>query len=65
MKDLGFGLQVSGKTADGVVEAIEDPEREFVLGVQWHPELLDDARQKKIYLGFVEAARKLIFVPQD
>ena len=65
VKDLGFGLQVSGKTADGVVEAIEDPEREFVLGVQWHPELLDDARQKKIYLGFVEAARKLIFVPQD
>ena len=47
MKDLGFGLQVAGKTSDGVIEAIEDPEREFVLGVQWHPELLNDARQDK------------------
>ena len=65
IKDLGVGLQASGKTDDGVIEAIEDPEREFVLGVQWHPELLDHARQKKIYSGFVDAARKLIFVPQD
>ena len=65
IKDLGFGLKASGKTSDGVIEAIEDPEREFVLGVQWHPELLSDARQQSIYSGFVDAARKLIFVPQD
>ena len=65
IKDLGAGLTASGKTADGVVEAIEDSSREFVLGVQWHPELLGDERQHKIYSGFVEAARKLIFVPED
>ena len=65
IKDLGFGLTPTAKTSDGVIEAIEDPSREFVMGVQWHPELLSDERQHKIYSGFVEAARKLIFVPQD
>ena len=36
---LGEGLQVSGSSAmDGLTEAIELPDRRFVLGVQWHPE---------------------------
>lgn len=37
-------LTVTGRTADGVVEAIEDPDHRFVLGVQWHPEAIQDAR---------------------
>jgi putative glutamine amidotransferase len=36
---LGEGLQISGTSAmDGLPEAIELPDRRFVLGVQWHPE---------------------------
>ena len=36
---LGEGLIVSGCAAgDGLPEAIELPDRRFVLGVQWHPE---------------------------
>jgi putative glutamine amidotransferase len=36
---IGDGLRVSGiSTIDGLPEAIELPERSFVLGVQWHPE---------------------------
>jgi putative glutamine amidotransferase len=36
---LGEGLQISGSSAmDGLPEAIEVPEKRFVLGVQWHPE---------------------------
>ena len=36
---LGEGLVVSGiSTFDELPEAIEMPERSFVLGVQWHPE---------------------------
>jgi putative glutamine amidotransferase len=30
--------------ADGVIEAVEDPARRFVLGVQWHPEVANDIR---------------------
>ncbi len=36
---LGEGLLVSGlSTLDQLPEAIELPDRRFVLGVQWHPE---------------------------
>lgn len=42
---LGEGLQISGCSAmDGLTEAIELPDRRFVLGVQWHPEA-DEASQ--------------------
>jgi putative glutamine amidotransferase len=37
---LGDGLRVTGHSAlgDGLPEAVEAPDRTFVLGVQWHPE---------------------------
>jgi putative glutamine amidotransferase len=36
---LGEGLEVSGWSVDdGIVEAIELPDRRFALGVVWHPE---------------------------
>jgi putative glutamine amidotransferase len=36
----GAGLRVVGRASDGGVEAIEDPARPFVIGVQWHAETL-------------------------
>ena len=35
---LGRTLSPTATAADGVVEAIEAPEAEFCIGVQWHPE---------------------------
>jgi putative glutamine amidotransferase len=36
---LGEGLSITGNSAmDGLPEAIEMPDKHFVLGVQWHPE---------------------------
>ncbi|BCB87680.1 gamma-glutamyl-gamma-aminobutyrate hydrolase family protein [Phytohabitans suffuscus] len=37
-------LTVSGWADDGSVEAVEDPARPFLLGVQWHPEVDEDIR---------------------
>ncbi|HYM46124.1 MAG TPA: gamma-glutamyl-gamma-aminobutyrate hydrolase family protein [Solirubrobacteraceae bacterium] len=51
---LGEGLRVSGvSTLDELPEAIELPDRRFVLGVQWHPEA-DVA--SKVVGAFVAAA---------
>jgi putative glutamine amidotransferase len=42
---LGDGLQITGcSTMDGLPEAIEMPDRRFVLGVQWHPEADETSR---------------------
>ncbi|WP_246281471.1 gamma-glutamyl-gamma-aminobutyrate hydrolase family protein [Fodinicola acaciae] len=37
-------LTISGRAADGVIEAVEDPRHRFTVGVQWHPEMSDDPR---------------------
>jgi putative glutamine amidotransferase len=52
---LGDGLRVSGvDPGDGVIEAIERPDRTFVLGVQWHPEdqIRRDAAQLNLFRSF-------------
>ena len=54
---LGEGLIVSGvSTLDDLPEAIELPDRRFVLGVQWHPEA-DTA--SRVIGAFVAAARQV------
>jgi putative glutamine amidotransferase len=40
--DLGTGLRASARADDGTVEALEDPNRRFTLGVLWHPEEGED-----------------------
>ena len=35
---VGDGLVVTGRSEDDVPEALEDPGRRYLLGVQWHPE---------------------------
>lgn len=52
-------IRVEGATSDGVVEAVSVPECRFVLGVQWHPEMLFKAvpEQLKPFEALVSAAR--------
>lgn len=59
VKDLGRDLITSAFAPDGIVEGIETPGPEFVLGVQWHPEDLLDVQpgMGRLFAAFVEAAR--------
>jgi putative glutamine amidotransferase len=41
---IGKGLRVAAHAEDGTVEAVEDPDRRFAVGVLWHPEAGEDAR---------------------
>jgi putative glutamine amidotransferase len=36
--DVAPSFVVSAVSPDGIVEAIERPDAEFCIGVQWHPE---------------------------
>lgn len=47
-------LQVTGTTADGLVEGLESPSHRWVVGVQWHPE-----RPEPGTPGFAEASQRL------
>lgn len=40
VRRLAPGLRASASAPDGVIEAIEQPDYPFFLGVQWHPEYL-------------------------
>lgn len=51
---LGQGLRKAAWAEDGTLEAIEDPERRFALGVLWHPEEAEDLR---LFEALVEEAR--------
>jgi putative glutamine amidotransferase len=57
-EQVGHGIVVSARAADGVIEAIEDPRRAFCLGVQWHPEYLISEGDRRIMAGLVDAARR-------
>jgi putative glutamine amidotransferase len=55
------GLVATAATADGLVEAVEDPTHPFFLAVQWHPEVLeggDAASTRRLFLAFIAAARE-------
>jgi len=52
---LGEGLQISGSSAmDGLTEAIELPDRRFVLGVQWHPEADEASQVVQVFVAEAE-----------
>jgi gamma-glutamyl-gamma-aminobutyrate hydrolase PuuD len=52
---VGEGLVESAWAADGTLEAVEDPTRRFVVGVQWHPEASEDVA---LFEALVEQARE-------
>jgi len=51
-------LRVVAQALDGVVEAVDDPNRRFYAGVQWHPERGDDSPLSLgLWKRFVEVCR--------
>lgn len=46
---------ISAYDLNGNVEAIELPNKRFNIGVQWHPELLQDDNSEKLFLSFFKA----------
>lgn len=48
----GYGMVVSAKSDDGIIEAIEHEEKPH-FGVQWHPEKMGDAASKRLFEFFV------------
>jgi putative glutamine amidotransferase len=59
VRNLGRGLRAVAWAPDGVIEGIEAPDRDFVVGVQWHAESLSDREdQAGMFNAFVAAAAR-------
>jgi putative glutamine amidotransferase len=52
----GRGIRVVARADDGLAEAIELQGHPFCLGVQWHPEELDDEPHRRLFAALVDAA---------
>lgn len=60
IKDLAPGFKVAARAKDGVIEAIEKEEG-FVVGIQWHPEMMagkDNELMLSLFEEFVEVSVK-------
>lgn len=59
VKDVAPGLVVEGKAEDGLIEAVTMPDRTFVVGVQWHPEMMFARHQEHLrpFVALVQSAR--------
>ena len=54
---LGAGLRAVAWSTDGVIEGVEAPGRDFLLGVQWHAECLTDRPEHAaLFTALVTAA---------
>lgn len=62
VKQVAPGFRVTAQAGDGVVEGIERIDGHFVVGVQWHPEMLaaDDPVQQALFDGFVDEVRRWV-----
>jgi gamma-glutamyl-gamma-aminobutyrate hydrolase PuuD len=54
----GRGVRIAARAPDDVIEAIELEGTRFALGVQWHPEKMDDAHRDQLFGAFVGACRE-------
>jgi len=60
LKKVAPGLVVTSRSNDGIIESVEMPNKQFVLGVQWHPEDMADLRDdmQALFDEFVKTCKK-------
>lgn len=57
---LSTNLDCSSYSTDGVIEAVENGEKDFFIGVQWHPESMFeyDKVSRKLWQTFFDSTRR-------
>lgn len=59
IRETGEGLRVVATAPDGVIEAVEGQNDIFVLGVQWHPEMMLTGSDEMLplFFAFINASK--------
>jgi putative glutamine amidotransferase len=59
IKDTGKGIIILGvSNKDGIIEAITHEKYDFIYGVQWHPERLNNENSKRLFEHFINLAKQ-------
>jgi len=59
IKDIAPGFIACAQSEDGIIEAIESPKDDFLLSVQWHPEMsLKEKTSSALFEAFIRACKK-------
>jgi len=60
VKNVAEGFKVAAVSKDGTIEAVESVNHSFIIGVQWHPEILFERYPVflKIFKALVKASSK-------
>lgn len=61
IKKLGEGLKICAMAPDGIIEAVYASELKFALGVQFHPEYLENKYAERIFEAFITAAEDTMY----
>ena len=58
IKEVGDGLVKTAAAPDGIIEAVEKTDYPFLVGVQWHPEMLHESVEmmNKLFARFIREA---------
>jgi putative glutamine amidotransferase len=58
VKEVAPGLRAVGWSPEGLIEGLESPDNAFVVGAQWHPEVMFEAHSEHLrpFAGLVAAA---------
>jgi putative glutamine amidotransferase len=54
VKEIGKGLIPFAYSDDGIVEGIYLDDYDFLLGVQWHPERMDNTLSRAVFSAFIK-----------
>lgn len=59
IKDIAPGFIASAQSDDGVIEAIESKKDNFLISVQWHPEMsIKEKQSQALFKSFIQASLK-------
>ncbi len=60
IRKLADSLRAVARAPDGTIEAVEHPDRRWLMAVQWHPELSahEDPAQQRLFDALVAEARR-------
>lgn len=60
VREVGKGLVVNAYAEDGIIEGIEDPSKTFLIGIQSHPEAINQHAEPvwmKLFMEFVRTCK--------